>query len=129
MTRASQTALRRGETATWGPRPPELPRIKFTPWRNTAGTVRGLIDATLPSGLVINGMKLMIGPKGKPWVAMPAVKQVGQDGQPQLDANGKALWNQIIQFRDQATRDKFRDLIIEALRRQHPKALAGGDAS
>jgi DNA-binding cell septation regulator SpoVG len=87
--------------------------------------VRGYIDAQLPSGLVVNGMKLMIGPKGKPWVAMPAVKQVDQDGQPQLDANGKPRWNQIIEFRDQATGDKFRDAILDALRRQHPEAFDG----
>jgi hypothetical protein len=123
--RPSPSKLRRGEAATWGSRPaPALPRIrKFTPWCNAAGTVRGYLDVQLPSGLIVNGMKLMVGQKGKHWIGMPAIKQVDQDGQPQLDANGKPRWNQILEFRDQATGDKFRDLILEALWRQHPEAF------
>jgi hypothetical protein len=49
------------------------------------------LSAALPSGLILHGLKLMIGPAGKPWLAMPAVKRIDRAGQQVLDARGKAI--------------------------------------
>jgi DNA-binding cell septation regulator SpoVG len=68
--------------AAWGIRP-ERDRIqikKFTPFRNAAGTVRGFVDVQLPSGLIINSIKLMVGAQGAHWLAMPAVKAADKEG-------------------------------------------------
>jgi hypothetical protein len=85
--------------------------------------VLGFFDVRLPSGMVINGTKLMIGPKGKHWVAMPSERQRDPDGNPLLDATGKPLWNPVIEFADRNARDRFTELVLSALRQQHSGAF------
>jgi hypothetical protein len=94
--------------------------ISWRPWRNPAGTVLGFLSAQMPSGLVIHGLKLMIGPAGKHWVAMPATKREAADG-------GKAAWDPIIEFADREARDRFGAGILAALREQHPDAFEQGE--
>jgi hypothetical protein len=72
--------------------------LSWKPFRNTAGTLFGFLDAELPSGIIINGMPVL-GPKGKP------------------------VWNSYIEFRDREVRTKFQDTVLEMLRRQHPDAF------
>jgi DNA-binding cell septation regulator SpoVG len=96
---------------------------RWRPFRNPAGTVLGYLDVELPSGMVINGSKLMVGPNGKYWVAMPSERQLDRDGNPRLDANGKQLWSPIVEFATRDARGRFSELILEALRRQHPAAF------
>src|SRR5262245_3947920 len=86
-----ESALRRAEAATWGVRPvPVLPKIlKWIEHRNAAGTVLGYLSVELPSGLIINDLKLMVGPKGKRWVSMPSVMQTDKEGNPIVGSNGK----------------------------------------
>lgn len=61
----------RGEAqtaATWGIKPGAPPSTKirkFTAYRNPAGTLLGFLSIELPSGLIINDAKLMIGQAGK----------------------------------------------------------------
>ena len=99
------------------------PRIlSWRPWRNEAGTVLGFISAEMPSGMIINGLKLMVGPKGTPWVATPATKREAADG-------GKPAWDPIIEFIDRPTRDRFGAAILAALRAQHPDAFDQGEAT
>ena len=106
-------------------RAPE-PRIgKFTPFQNAAGTLLGFVTIELPSGLILNDCKLMVGPQGRRWIGMPAVKQLDRDGNPRFDANGKPLWNQIVEFRDRAVRDRFNRAVIEALRTTHAELFEG----
>jgi hypothetical protein len=76
---------------------------------------------------VINDVKLMVGPKGSRWLAMPSVKQLDRDGNPRLDANGKALWSPIIEFADRATQDRFRDMVLDLLRASHPELFEDGE--
>ena len=124
MKRPGESELRRGETATWGQKP--QPRIrKFTPFRNAAKTILGFITIELSSGLIINDAKLMIGPQGRRWIDLPAVKQVDQDGRPRLDVHGKQIWSQIIEFRDSHTRERFQETILAALRVAHPELFDG----
>jgi DNA-binding cell septation regulator SpoVG len=86
--------LRAAETATWGPRPTTATAVKirrWQPYRNPAGTVLGFLSIELGSGLVINDLKLMTGPKGGHWLAMPSIKAVDRDGQPIVNAKGKPV--------------------------------------
>jgi hypothetical protein len=74
--------------------------------------------------MVIHDLRLMTGKNG-PWVAMPSQKQLDRDGNPRLDANGKPVFNQIIEFRDRATADRFSAMVIDLIRGAHSGALAG----
>jgi DNA-binding cell septation regulator SpoVG len=77
--------------------------------------------------MIIHDLRLMAGRNG-PWVAMPGKPQLDRDGQPRLDANGRQTYSKIVEFRDRKTADKFRDQVMEAVRQQHPEALAEGEA-
>lgn len=126
--RPSEGQLRRGE-ALWGARPPTPSSVKILRWapgRNSAGTVVGYIDAELPSGLTIHSMKLMRGPNGGFWIAMPAVQATDRDGNPVVNADGKAIWNHFVDFSTKDVRRRFQDQIIDALRRAHPEAFGDG---
>jgi hypothetical protein len=63
---------------------------------------------------------------------MPAQRALDSEGKPLARADGKALWNSYVEFRDKGVRDRFSDQILAALRRLHPeafddKASRGGD--
>jgi hypothetical protein len=119
--------LRIAETAAWRPRPTTVPAVKIRRWqphRNTAGTVVGFLSTETPSGLIINDCKLMIGPAGRHWIALPAIKQLDRDGNPKLDANGKQAWSPVVEFANRQARERFQDQVLDALRRQYPEALS-----
>jgi DNA-binding cell septation regulator SpoVG len=110
--------------AVWGDRPPAR-RVKIRKWAPyRSGAALGFIDVELPSGMIFIGLRLMTGKRG-PWVAMPAQRQLGREGNPRRDANGKAIFSQIIKFRNRATANKFAAALLEALRRECPDALSG----
>jgi hypothetical protein len=70
--------------ASWGGRPPG-PTAKITRWRphrNAAGTILAFFSAKMPSGQIINDLKLMVGRQGRRWVAIPAIKAVDREGNP-----------------------------------------------
>ena len=111
-------------TAYLVPRPASAAKIRrWQPFRNAAGTVLGYLDVELPSGMVINGSKLMVGPNGKHWVAMPSERQLDRDGNPRLDDNGKQLWSPIVEFATRDARGRFSELVLAALRQQYPGAF------
>jgi hypothetical protein len=60
------------------------------------------------------------------WVAMPAVKQLDRNGNPRLDTNGKQIFNQIVEFKDKTTADRFRDLVLELVLADYPGDLVDG---
>jgi DNA-binding cell septation regulator SpoVG len=91
---------------------------RCTPYQNPARTMLGFISVEMPSGVIYHGLRLMVGPKGERWIAMPSVKQLDQDGNP-----AKPIWNPIIEFANRASYDKFQTMVLEALRRAHPKAF------
>jgi hypothetical protein len=80
------------------------------------------LSIELASGMIVNGLRLMTGTRG-PWIAMPSQKQLDRDGKPRLDANGKPLFNQIIEFRDRKTSDRFNRTVLDLVRAAHPQAL------
>jgi DNA-binding cell septation regulator SpoVG len=114
---------RRGNAYLAPRRAPEAKITRWSPHRNAAGTMLGFLSIALPSGLIINDAKLMIGSAGKRWIGMPSIKQVDKDGMPRLDAKGRQAWSPIIEFANSEARDRFNDLVLDALRRQHPEAF------
>jgi hypothetical protein len=113
--------------AAWGDTPParQAKIRKFTPWTNQARTVLGFLSIELPSGMILNDCKVMVGPNGTRWIALPAVKQTDAQGNPRTDANGRPVWNHYVEFRDRATRERFQAPVIEVLRQTHPQLFDG----
>lgn len=108
--------------ALWGDKPPAR-RVKITRFRefkNQAGTLLGFFSAEMPSGIVIHGLKLMVGPQGTRFVGMPGEKRRGENDQPVLDDRGKLVYDQVVDFRDRATRDRFNEAVLAALRAKYP---------
>jgi hypothetical protein len=75
----------------------------------------------MPSGMGINDMKLMVGPNGTHWVAMPAEKAVDKTGAP------KQIWRSFVDFASPEAKETFRNWVLNLLRRQHPEAFEGGE--
>jgi hypothetical protein len=121
----SRAAVERGNQMLSPERsgPPGAKILRFTP--HQAGSMLAFLNVELPSGMIVNDLKLMIGPAGKPWLAMPSQRQLDRDGNPRLDANGKQVWSQLVEFASRSAADRFRHLVLDALRQQHPEALAG----
>jgi hypothetical protein len=109
------------------PRQHQAKILRFHLFRNAADTMAGFFAAELPSGQIIHSLKLMRGPAGTLWVAMPDQKRRGPDDQLVLDDRGRPIYDAIIEFRDRDCRDRFCAL-LEALRRQYPEALDAGEA-
>jgi hypothetical protein len=102
-------------------------RVRFHPFKNKSGSMLGWLTILLPSGLVIHDAKLIIGPAGKRWLALPTVPQVPNDGSPRL-VDGKKSWRPIVEFQSTAVREKFEGQVLDALRKSHPKLFAGEPA-
>jgi DNA-binding cell septation regulator SpoVG len=118
---------RTSATAGWGskPQPRQARIVRFTEYRNPSGTMLAFFSAELPSGMIVHGLKLMVGPKGRRFVGLPAIKRRDGDDRAMLDPSGKGIWDPVIEFSDRASRDRFGDLIIETLRVQHPQLFDG----
>ena len=104
------------------PRPAPAAKIRrWQPFRNSARTMLGYLDVELPSGLILRGAKVMVGPKGGRWIAPPSVLRRDADGQPAKSPDGKTIWDQLVDFRDRAARDRFNELILAALAEFDPE--------
>jgi len=121
--RPTAQQLRVGEAAAWGPRPEasrQLRRARLRKWTpHTSGSLLGFLSIECASGLILNDLRLMIGKNGH-WIAMPAVKQLDRDGKRRVDANGKPIFNQLIEFRDRATADRFSAMGLALVRTADP---------
>jgi DNA-binding cell septation regulator SpoVG len=100
--------------------------VKLVPHRS--GSMLAFLAIETTSGLILHDLRLMAGRNGA-WVAMPSKPQIDRDGQPRLDENGRQTYSQIVEFRDRATADKFRDQVIDAIQRQHPEVIEEDGAS
>jgi hypothetical protein len=92
--------------------------------------VLGCLSAALPSGMMIHGMRVMVGPSGKRWLGIPAEKAADRDGNAMIDAKGRQIWNSYIEFVDRSARDRFTELVLAALRGRHSELSeddAGGE--
>jgi len=128
--RATARQLRAGEAAAWGLRPeasrrPQRARLrKWTP--HASGALLGFLSVELASGLILNDLRLMTGKNGY-WITLPAVKQLDRDGQLRVDAAGKPIFNQLIEFRDRAA-DRFAEMVIALVRAADPTFPNGGES-
>jgi hypothetical protein len=110
----SEGELRRYEAATWGANLDAQPNRAN---RRTAARQARLRKWTpRPSGALMTG-------KNGPWIALPARKQLDRDGNLRVEAKGKALFNQITEFRDRAGADQFSALVLSLIRAQYPEDL------
>jgi hypothetical protein len=100
-------------------------RIECRPYRNPAGTMLAFLKIKLPSGIILNDAKLMIGPAGRHWISLPSAKQLDASDKVRRDPNGKPIWSQFVEFRDRAARDHFEEQVLAVLRRQHPALFVG----
>jgi hypothetical protein len=97
--------------------------IRWTPFTNVTRTMAGWISVELPSRMIVNNLKFMVGPKGGHWVAMPAGKAVDKNGDPIHDSKGRPRWNAFIEFSNKQTRERFQHLVLDLLRSAHPEAF------
>ena len=90
----SDVELRRGEAAAWGTKPDAAPapaRLpQFTPVASP-GATRAFLSAQMPSGLILNDLRLMRGTNGGYWIATPSIKMMDRDGTPLLAAKQRPL--------------------------------------
>lgn len=87
----------------------------------SSGAMRGYARVELDVGLVIPGIKVLVGANG-PFVLMPE-QPVLQDGKVKQDVNGKPAYFSTVSWRDRKTTDKFSAAVIALLIKKYPNAL------
>jgi hypothetical protein len=93
-------------------------------WRPyVSGGLRGYVKIELDVGLVIPGIKVIVG-STRPFVALPEQPAL-KDGKLKLDVNGKPAYAPTVQWRDRTTADKFSAAVIRLLLTKYPDALGG----
>jgi hypothetical protein len=111
-----------GSSGVSTPRP-AAKLLRWVPHTNAARTRWGFAAVARAAGLVLKGLKLMIGPKGGRWIAMPSTRATDSSGAPKLDRDGKPFWNDAIAFCDDATRDRFQRQMLDLFKGEHPEAF------
>lgn len=128
MTAARPTAaeLRRGEAATWGPRPgaaAQRPKMRLVSWKPVAkGSLRGFATVELPIGLRLIDCAVFVGTKGA-WVSLPAKPQFDKDNRQRIGADGKPSYSAAIEWRSRELADRWSQAVIDLIRATHPGAL------
>jgi hypothetical protein len=87
------------------------------------GALRGFTTIELPIGLVIHDIPVLLGKNG-PWATLPAEPQLSHDGRQKRDANGKAAYAAVLEWRSRELSDPFSWAVVDLVRREHPGALA-----
>jgi hypothetical protein len=80
-------ALRRGEVATWGPRPARMRLVSFKPV--VKNSLRGFATVEFPPGLILRELPVLIGVNGRAWVALPGKPVLDENGHQKRDVKGK----------------------------------------
>jgi len=84
------------------------------------GTLRGFATIEMRSGIVM--VDVAIGcSEGTWWAAPPGKPLIDRDGVVLKNPNGKVRYAAVIDFRDTATRRRWSQQVIEALRAVHPE--------
>jgi len=100
--------------------------IALYPSRNAAGTRLAYFVAEAPSGLRFPGCKLMCGPAGKRWIAVPSSRRRDPDtDEVVVDDSGKAIWDDHIGFSDKLIKEAFTRQTLRAVREQYPELFDG----
>jgi hypothetical protein len=126
MTAPIEAELRRGEVATWGPRPDvgaARPKIRLISWKPLVkNSLRGFAAVELPIGLKIADIPVLVS-NGKAWASLPSKPQVDKDGQHKRDTNGKPAYTPILEWRDRNLSDRFSAAVVDLIHASHPGAL------
>lgn len=87
-----------------------------------SGGLRGYARVELDVGLVIPGIKVLVGTNG-PFILMPE-QPVLQDGKLKKDVNNKPAYFPTVSWKDRKTADKFSAAVIALLLAKYPDALS-----
>jgi hypothetical protein len=88
-------------------------------WRPIGkGAIIGSADITLGK-LSANGLLVLRGTNGRVWVNFPGIPMIGSNDLVLRDANGKVRYTAVFKWADTATRDRFSDSVIGAIRAQY----------
>lgn len=125
----TETALRRGERATWGARPDgppatvERPRMRLRRVKPFAkGLLRGFTTVELPIGLLIHDCLRFLGKNGVRVAlsAKPVIDREGRHAKP----DGKAQYAAAtLEWPDRRLADRFSAAAVELVQGLHPEAL------
>jgi hypothetical protein len=85
-------------------------------------SLRGFGEFELSNGLRLIDCPVLV-TNGKAWVALPSKPVLDRDGRQKTDANGKAVYVPVVQWRDRNLADRFSEAAIELIRAAHPDAL------
>jgi hypothetical protein len=94
----------------------------FTPVAKNS--LLGFATVRMPSGMLLHDVG--VHRQGGSFWAMPASKpMLDRSGTQLKDASGKLRWVPIVSFADKATRDRWSQAVVAALREQRPDLVAG----
>ena len=70
-------------------------------------------------------VKLMVGPRGLRFLSMPDVKRRGRNDEVLLGEDGKPIYDAVLGFSGREARDRFNQVVLEALRAARPELWGG----
>jgi len=107
---------------------PSLTVANFKPV--LSGAMIGFYDVTLPSGMVLYRCSAFA-KGGRVWAAPPSKQVIARDGSVLRGPDGKAKYEQVVDFVDRRTRERWSEHVVAALRETFPNALpqSGPDAA
>jgi|SRR6516225_9943983 hypothetical protein len=120
----TDTELRAGEAAAWGPRPdPAKSRMAIQDIKLIRkNTLRAVFNIYLSNGLRLhNCMAHRNG--ARCWVSLPAAPRLDRDKRQATDAKGKLQYDPVCQWDTDARRNAWSEAVIKLLLAAHPHAL------
>jgi hypothetical protein len=87
------------------------------------GPLRGFATVELACGLVLIDLPVFIGRDG-PWTALPRKAVLDAERRQRFGADGKPMFEIIVQWRDRALSGQFSAAVIALVRRAHPGAFS-----
>jgi hypothetical protein len=131
--RPSAAELRRGEAATWGPRPsapavydPPRPRLKLLAWRPVkSGALRGFASIEFAFGLRLHDLAIFVGDRG-PWASLPEKPVLDRERRQKIGPDGKPIFTPVGDWRSRELSNRFSDAVLALIRAERPGALDEG---
>jgi hypothetical protein len=100
--------------------------MRLLSWRLMAkGSLRGFVTVELPIALKIIDIPVLVGRTGA-WANLPSKPQIDREGRQKADANGKALYAPVLEWRSGDLSDRFSEAVVALVRAAHPADLDGG---
>jgi hypothetical protein len=125
----SENQPRRAEAATWGARPDASlgrPKLRLLSWKPLVkNNLRGFATVELPIWLKIHHIPVLVGRNG-PWASLPSKPQLDRDGRQKTDANGKAAFAPVLEWRSREMSERFSKAVVALVRAAHPDDLNDG---